>query len=178
MPRSISPLAFVFCLFLPASAFAAPLAHWPFEEPSGTTVIDTTGNGHDGLLVGGVERADGASGLGLRFPGAGDAVEVASFGPLGPLHQLSISVWARQLDRGDFTAIVDARDTPQDGYDLFFSNNGRLFMRVNTSILEGPTFIADDAWHHLVGVWDGMSLTLYVDGTLDASTTIPVTTVD
>ncbi len=183
MPRSFYPSAFTlcilaFCFFTPGSAHANAVASWPFEESSGSIAYDTSGNGHDGALLGGTLHTDGISGLGLSFPTSGDAVEVAASGALGQLQQVSISVWARQAPRGNFTALVDARDNPTDGYDLFFSDTGRLFMRVNQSSIVGSTVVTDGAWHHLVGVWDGLSLTLYVDGVLDATTTIPVTTVD
>ena len=178
MPRSIHTFFAALCCLLPAVLDAAPQAYWPFEESSGTVAIDATGNGHDGVLVSGAERGDGTEGLGVRFPGAGDAVEVTPIGTLGQLQQVSISAWVRQSYRGEFTSIVDARDSAVDGYDLYFSNTGRLFMRVNSSTLSGATVVADDTWRHLVGVWDGFSLSLYVDGALDATSTIPATTVD
>ncbi len=165
-------------LFVPSLSFADPVAYWPFEEPTGTATIDATGNGHDGVLVNGVQHSDGISGLSLEFSNTGDAVEIFPIGTLGQLQQVSISAWVRQAARGEFTSIVDARDLVADGYDLYLSNTDRLFLRVNQSTLMGPTVVADNTWHHVAGVWDGLSLSLYVDGVLDATTIIPVTTVD
>ena len=42
-------------LFWPAlaGASATPIGHWTFDEGSGTTAADSSGNGHDGTLING-----------------------------------------------------------------------------------------------------------------------------
>jgi hypothetical protein len=54
------------------------LAHWPFDEGTGTIARDSTGHGHDGHFLGGVTWAEGKMGLGLHFDGEGSAVEIPS----------------------------------------------------------------------------------------------------
>jgi hypothetical protein len=83
----------------PSAALATdgPIAHWTFDEGSGTTVIDETGNGHIGSFVGtptwvtsGVAVGSGA----LAFDGSGDGVLVPDSPALEPT-SLTISLWVK-----------------------------------------------------------------------------------
>ena len=51
-------------------------------------------------------------------------------------------------------------------------------MRINTETLNGNANIADGAWHHVVGVYDGNQILLYVDGVLDASKNVGSMNID
>lgn len=44
-------------------------AYWPFDENTGTTVADASGNGRDGTLGGGAAWVPGVSGSGMHFDG-------------------------------------------------------------------------------------------------------------
>ncbi len=46
---------------------------------------------------------------------------------------------------------------------------GNLYFVSNSNDLSGTTFIADGQWHHVAVVFDGTTLSMYVDGVLDAS---------
>ena len=52
------------------------VAYWDFDENSGGTANDRTGNGHDGELVGDPEWVAGKFGSALRFDDAGEYVLV------------------------------------------------------------------------------------------------------
>src|SRR5262249_6143253 len=52
------------------------LAHWPFDEGSGATAADATGNGNTGTLQGGAIWTSGRFGGGLRFDGVDDYVQI------------------------------------------------------------------------------------------------------
>ena len=50
------------------------------------------------------------------------------------------------------------------------------FITVNSSgdgdSLFGSTAVADGQWHHVVGIYDGINKTLYIDGVIDAQSTV------
>src|SRR3989339_678519 len=48
------------------------VAYWSFDEGSGSTLHDGTGNGHDGTLMNGPVWVDGKRGGALQFDGADD----------------------------------------------------------------------------------------------------------
>src|SRR3954469_21521586 len=54
------------------------VAHWAFDEGTGTAVRDSSGNGHDGVLSGGAWVAEGRFGRGLSLA-SGNSVAVAGF---------------------------------------------------------------------------------------------------
>ena len=54
------------------------VAHWSFDETSGTTAADSSGNGHDGLVTGGTWTSAGRFGGALTLS-SGAFVSVANF---------------------------------------------------------------------------------------------------
>lgn len=79
----------------PGSLADGLVAHWRLDEGGGTTVGDTSGNGHTGLLDGGTWIADARFGSGLRFA-AGDTIAVPGFPAATP--SWSVSLWTRLSD--------------------------------------------------------------------------------
>ena len=71
-------LLFIVCvlvLSMAGNAAAELVAYWTFDEGSGDTVIDSTGNGNDGTLMG-AQWGEGKFGNALEFNGADQYVEV------------------------------------------------------------------------------------------------------
>ena len=69
--------SFVLALWLTASIAVADLvAHYPFDEGSGSTAIDISGNGHDGTLNGDPQWTAGHLAGALDFDGTDDYVEI------------------------------------------------------------------------------------------------------
>lgn len=53
------------------------VAWWTFDDMSGTTAADSSGNGHTGTLNGNPQWVTGYFGGALRFDGSGDYVEIS-----------------------------------------------------------------------------------------------------
>jgi hypothetical protein len=63
------------------------------------------------------------------------------------------------------------------------SNSGKpyLYDNVNGALQEDSTRVDDDVWHHLVGILDGTSRKLYLDGVLiqsDSGSTVNLSRID
>ncbi|MEP4077856.1 carbohydrate-binding protein [Haloferula sp.] len=69
------------------------LAHWSFNEGSGTTATDITGNGHDGTVVNAI-WSPGVSGHSLDFNGSSAQVTNIGSAFSGISDQITISLWA------------------------------------------------------------------------------------
>jgi hypothetical protein len=91
----------------------------------------------------------------------------------------TISFWMKtpgNLFRGDFAAILVDRRTG-DGDVITLTDEGTLFVQArtnfgNANVLFGTQVLTNNAWHHIAYVYDQSasgSISLYVDGVLDAS---------
>jgi hypothetical protein len=70
-----------------------PVGYWKFDEASGTTALDSSGNGLNGSLVNGPTRITGRVNGALNFDGANDYVQIGSQSPLLMTNNLTISAW-------------------------------------------------------------------------------------
>ena len=154
------------------SVGAQPVAYWALDEGSGSLASDSSGHGNNGFLLNGPTWTSGNVGSGLSFDGTDDVVAVPDSPSIAAPVQLTIAAWIRHTPTTTFRAIVDKRDSTIDGYDLYIQSSGKLFMRVNSFSVQGNATVADTTWHHVAGVYDGSSLTLYVDGIVDTSLTV------
>ena len=87
---------------------------------------------------------------------------------------VSIEVWAKGGPQTPFAYLVSKSDwNGTIGYSLYAGVNGTLRFFVGTGTLQitdEAGFTWDGAWHHIVGVYDGSTVNLYVDKVLVAST--------
>jgi hypothetical protein len=131
----------------PAPALLGPqvVGHWSFEEGSGTTTVDLTGNGNDGRLTDGASfLPTGRFGKAVNLDGSDDRVvvepRVAPEPPLG-LESFTLATWFRRTGNGIVAStgpggisaeplIAKGRDLGSDGgltdlnYFLGLTNSG------------------------------------------------------
>jgi len=86
---------------VPSAHNYTPLASWPMNEGSGTTLVDATSGHHDGAVSGTMARTSGHNGSGgINFP-SGDATAYVTTQALMPgTSSLSISGWFKTTDSG------------------------------------------------------------------------------
>lgn len=185
---------------------AAAAARPPCPVPDAGLVSWWSGNGNptdrvgpnSGILEGSATFARGKVGLAFSFVGENDSVIVADSATLDPgVSSFSIVSWIKPtgtrpdttqnggLDTGEQTIVSKYQlegGTPA-AYFLRVGADGTLtlFLRTasgQTQLLKGAKDVANGKFHHVAAVRDVPSLTLniYVDGALDAST--PLTFVD
>lgn len=135
--------------------------------PCDGDLADAVGT-HAGAWTGTAAFAAGRVGQALALTGgaAGNYATVADRDDLDGMARLSLSLWVRKAD----AAVGGNVLKKHVAYDLNVgadSVSGYLFnaagTRVNFSVAGAG--IADTAWHHLCLVYDGATLTVYVDGT-------------
>jgi hypothetical protein len=153
------------------------VAHWTFDDGSGTTVADSSGNGHDGTLIGGTWLTTGRFGGALTLA-SGDTVSVASF-PQATA-SWTVSLWTRSSSAGlaasttDFSTIVSTENAFAGGWEIHLDNRPDRG-RYDAAYFAGSTVddyvvvycscIEPDSWIHLTAVWNGdlAQMTLYDD---------------
>lgn len=155
----------------------SPLAYYRLGEASGSTLVDSSGNGRDGTYV-------VAPTLGVAGALTGDADTAADFqGPTTGGHAtVTTGTW---MDAAAITveAWIKYDSTTANGYIADRDNNGsardwRLFINNTTGRLDftvwnsggtaytlnPTTALTINTTYHVVGTFDGTNIKLYVDG--------------
>jgi len=155
---------------------------WLFDEGSGTTAKDSSGNGNDGELMGGPKWVAGKFGKALEFDGVDDCVDCGKGTSLKAVAELTIQAWINTTDKttggqgGSEYCVVHRIDVnaPYRGYSFGRDGTGNYVFFYTGELYAGPhkligkTYvISDGAWHHIAATYDGTTSKIYVDGKLD-----------
>ena len=155
------------------------VAHWTFDEASGQTLTDITGNGNDGTLGSTVGAdgndptwtIDGTRGSVLTFDGNQDYVTGIGNSPSG---SFTVAGWGNTTSGGPsaYHAMYSADTEIWLGVD---DASGFIYMYVggiNDYVYTANNTWTHDTWHHLAGTWDGTSAHIYIDGADQSLTTV------
>ncbi|RLI73252.1 hypothetical protein DRP04_16015, partial [Archaeoglobales archaeon] len=141
---------------------------WHFDEGSGTTAYDTSGNDNDGT-INGATWTTGKFGSALNFDGTDDYVDCGNDESLEVFSDdgtklLTIEVTFRRAQTGVSHGI--AGKGTSSGWKLVISSDDRVcFTTILVHDYYFNTKIEDTNWHHLVIVYDSnYDTSLYVDG--------------
>jgi hypothetical protein len=173
----LAALLFVCALSLNGEAAESLILYFSFAEGTGDTVADQSGNGHEGVLQGGVEWTDGKYGGALSFDGASGYVEVEDDAALDLDGSFSVLAWIypTMVDGGFRWAVDKGHDNNTLNYLLGISSNNsfRFITRALSNDVTGPA-ITPDNWYHLAGVQDDTTneVILYLDGAAVASSAL------
>ncbi len=145
-----------------------PVAHWKFDEGSGTKVSDSSGNKHDGN-VNKATWIKGVSGKGLSFAGAGH-VATPFIPQYGPKDSFSLVAWFKTTNSTKSSSIFGLEKSKTSEIQLGLDTSGIVRFNLNDGSAGGDakstkTF-ADNVWHMMAAVRDGTGkkLYIYVDG--------------
>jgi subtilisin family serine protease/chitodextrinase len=151
------------------------IAGYPFEEGSGQTVLDLSGNENNGTLQGNALRnITGIIGEAIEFDGSNSHINLGSIDINSPA--LSIALWFKADDFGthDARLISKATGTAESAHYWMISTirsagQHKLRFRLKTSnggtsTLIGNTTLIPGVWTHVTSVYDGATMKLYQDG--------------
>jgi PKD repeat protein len=146
---------------------ASGLVSWWKAENNAS---DSVGGNH-GTLQGGTIYASGKVGQAFSFDGSSDYVTVGdSFFPDGNSDR-SVSLWIKTSQTGEKYFFSYGPNITNQRFSLGMSDN-RFHVENSNSGSRGTTVINDDEWHHLVAVWSGSALKMYVDGVEQQATIV------
>lgn len=146
---------------------------WLFDEGSGDTAKDSSGNGRNGVIKGGAKYVEGKFGKALEFDGTDDWVEVPA---IGTFNEVTIAEWAKTTGRVGAWRVIFNNDGWKAGdvHHQLYSNNV-----IGFSLHSNPggndiksNFMLDasqlNVWRHLATVYSSEGwIRFYVDGKLD-----------
>jgi len=150
------------------------VAYWNFDEGTGTTAADSSGNGNTGTLTNGPQWATGITGKALYFDGIGDNIIVADSNSLDLTGPYTLSAWVNPAATfTDFRSIL----VKNYSYYLYASVAGYCgdgsplggFNGTRANTVCQPPLLPVNTWTHLSLTYDGSTLTLYRNGVAVAS---------
>ncbi len=147
------------------------VAAYGFNEASGLTAHDSSGNGNTGTVAGATWTASGKLGGALSFDGTASAVNVASASSLDLGSAMTLEAWVYPTTSAlSFRAVV----AKNYGYYLYASvagycGNGMPLGGFQETAASSATScaaqaLAVGAWTHLAVTYDGASVVLYENG--------------
>ena len=163
------------------------IAWWKFDEAKDHIAFDSSGNNHNGMLVGDPQWQTGQIGYALLLAGVGDYVDCGNSPAFDILEAITVSIWTKvqsSEQNKDYQIIIGKGsiswkillDKQSDSF--VFACGGvevpnNLVPDIQADIcgtgLVSRKKVSDGHWHHVVGVYDGENMFLYIDGSLDVS---------
>ncbi|MHC4595125.1 MAG: LamG-like jellyroll fold domain-containing protein [Planctomycetota bacterium] len=184
-------LSFLVCsilvlgLVLTSVAQAGLVAWWRFEEGSGGTAEDSSGNGHHGTLLGTPEWVLGPEGFGgaLAFnPDRCTGVDCGIFDPTNGTGQFTVALWAFWDGTGTSMHFLTksngwGADTMMFQVELWgaitnpaeidrvgLSYQGNISSYTSSSGSTPFSIMPKNQWVHLAFTFDGINATVYLNG--------------
>lgn len=151
---------------------AGLVGYWKFEEGSGATAFDSSGLDNHGAIMGEPVWTEGVYGQALSLDGENDYVSVPDHSSLDITDTFTVMAWvyprslpglpafyhACFIDKGTNYSLRTGVDGARHLRLLFKDNNTTCDVESDQNVL------TLNKWQHIAGSWDGMILTIHVDG--------------
>jgi len=157
------------------------VAHWNFDSSS-TTLYDQSGNGNNGVISEAVFSANsGVDGKGsLYFNGSNSQVTIPSSPQFDATGGITIMAWIKSISStmGAVISNFSPSGMPFSGWEVMIGGPltaDRLYLYLGEAAGSQDWYSvvnsgwADNKWHHVTVILDGMTIKFYKDGVLSGS---------
>jgi len=166
----IVALVSILVLAANASAGPGPVGWWKFDQGTGSTAYDSSGNNFHGTINDTVSWIPGYIGpYALDF--LSGYVSIPDKALLRP-NRLTVSVWVNLPGpQATYARLLVKGNDNSETYNLQLGGYGLNFIMSDGGSVALANPLWPDEWIHLGAVYDGNAMSLYVNGELDNSTT-------
>jgi fibronectin type 3 domain-containing protein len=150
------------------------VASYGFNETSGGSVADGSGNGNTGTISGATRTASGKNGGALSFDGTNDLVTIPDAASLDLTSGMTLEAWVNPSRLSGSWRTVLLKERPGGMvYALYAAGAGGrpggYFVSGDEFSALAPNVPSLNTWVHLATTYDGSTLRLYINGTQVAS---------
>jgi hypothetical protein len=156
-------------------------AGYAFNEGTGTSVGDASGNGLAGTIAGATWTPSGRFGGALSFDGIDDRVSIGSSPGLN-LTTGTVEAWVRLDTLGRWHGVLakgNANSDPSQNYAIEVDDVNFVSCVIgngtSSNVVKSTTQVAAQQFYHLACTWDGSQLRLYINGVLNRSVSQTIT---
>jgi len=161
---------------------ASGTAVYGFNEGSGNTTVDASGNGNMGTLAGPSWTTAGRYGNALFFNGTDAYVEAPNSSSLNPGTAATFSAWVNVLGTNtNISSVINRWSQTADDEYLFGldpsnrltfawqTTGGNLWGQPSYNIVSGNAQVPLGTWTYITVVRTGPAISFYINGNLDAT---------
>jgi hypothetical protein len=150
-------------------------AYWKFDEGSGTTAYDSSGNGNDGVFNGDPQWVAGKYGGALSFNGDdyldcgnGDSLQIQDEITMSCWFKIDafLNTWEAFFAKGDDSYRASRGDGSGNATHMGISGTST---GGGNGWFNGTVIVTDGQWHHYASTYDGAEGKIYIDGVLDVT---------
>ncbi len=163
-----------YCVPGDTATCTAPIARWEFEEGSGTSARDSSGNGYTGTFTNGPRHGPGKYGKGVYLDGTDDYVNVTHNTAFTAGTARTLSIWVKPEEDESFLLITKS-DASTDAIEWFIDTDQAIQYNHN---IGGAWYRSDlgvvnlGQWNHIVvTAVTSSSIKFYVNGKAAGSNT-------
>ena len=163
------------------------IAWWKFDEAKGHIAFDSSGNNHHGVLVGDPQWQPGQIESALLLAQVGDFVDCGNDPSFDIPESITVALWTKvqPSEPNEECQIIIGKGSRSWKILLDKQSDSFIFACAGVEVpgdlapnIQADTYStglvsrkkdSNGYWHHIVGVYDGESMFLYVDGSLSVS---------
>ena len=166
-----------------------PQLYYRLGESSGTSATDSSGNGYtgtyagSGITLGQTGAIKDSTDTAVKFTGNSGA-NVAVSSSLSPTGwtTLSVEYWVNisAYTSGNPNIVADTYYGSNIGFFMGQISNGTTYFQIGNGTTyntasNNSSVLSTGTWYHICGTWDGSTIRVYVNGSLDSSNTASLT---
>jgi hypothetical protein len=168
------------------------VAHYDFDQSSGSILLDRSGNGHDGTITGAL-WTQGVHGNALRFNGIDNRVLVPFASDLNT-PEFTLEAWIRTDEKTHDQAIIDRVEPDGSHWNYRLMVPSRIHEieghSVEPGVVQsdlrneftshwdvialGQTKVTTGRWRHIAATFKDRVFRIYVDGIFDATKSVTI----